>query len=52
MKLSYTPPFCKDPVSFSDLPVLALSANSWEDSIQDVGTSWGGVDTDDSVYGL
>ncbi len=52
MKVSYLTPVCEALHFFPDSPMLTVSGNTWEDSIQDTGSNWGGVDTDDSVYGL
>ena len=52
MKGSYLTPACEVIQFFPDSPVLSVSGNTWEDSIQDTGSNWGGVDTDDSFFGL
>ena len=52
MKASYLSPACKVRHLSLDSPVLSVNANTWEDSIGGAGSSWGGLDTDDSIYGL
>ena len=52
MKASYLSPACEARHISLDISVLSTSGNSWEDSIQGTGSSWGGLDTDDSVFGL
>lgn len=52
MKGSYMTPASRVFQFFPGSPVLSVSGNSWEDSIQDTGSNWGGLDTDDEVFGL
>lgn len=54
MKVDYIPPFCEKCYLCPDSPVIAASVtgSSWEESLVDTGSNWGGVDTDDTVYGL
>lgn len=52
MKDSYLSPACKVRLLSLDSPMLSVSGNTWEDSIQDTGSSWGGLEADDAEYGL
>lgn len=52
MKVGYTAPSCIVRYSSKDCPVLALSVFSWDGSLQDTGSDWGGIDDDDSIFGL
>lgn len=54
MKVDYIPPSCEKSYLSPDGPVIAASVtgSAWEDSLVDTGSNWGGLDTDDSMYGL
>lgn len=52
MKAVYTAPSSVERCYARDVPVLALSWFSWEGSLQDTGSYWGGIDEDDSIFGL
>ena len=52
MKKTYLSPACVVHRLSLNISMLSSSGNSWEDSIQDTGSSWGGLETDDAVYGL
>lgn len=52
MKVGYTAPSCGERCYAQDVPVLALSGFSWDGSLQDTGSDWGGIDEDDSIFGL
>ena len=52
MKASYLLPSCKVRHLSLNRSMLASVSNTWEDSIQDTGSSWGGLETDDAVFGL
>ena len=52
MKKSYLSPVCVAHRLSLNISMLASGGNSWEDSIQGTGSSWGGLDTDDSSFGL
>jgi hypothetical protein len=52
MKASYLSPACVvHPLSLN-FSMLLSGGNSWEDSIQGTGSSWGGLDKDDADFGL
>ena len=51
MKDYYLSPVCTAlPLSLNSS--MLASGNGWDDSIQGTGSSWGGLDTDDSTFGL
>lgn len=54
MKVDYIPPFCENCYLCPDGPVISASVtgSGWEDSLVDTGSNWGGLVTDDTVYGL
>lgn len=52
MKKSYLSPALVAHHLFLKSAMLVSSGNSWEDSIQGTGSSWGGLDTEDSTFGL
>lgn len=54
MKVDYISPSCENCHLFPDGPVIASSiiGSGWDESLLDTGSNWGGLDTDDAVYGL
>ncbi len=52
MKKSYLSPVCVVHRLSLNISMLASGGNSWEDSIQGTGSSWGGLDKDDADFGL
>lgn len=52
MKKSYLSPACVAHRLSLKVSMLVSSGNSWEDSIQGTGSSWGGLETEDSTFGL
>ena len=49
MKDSYQTPACEAHHLSLNREMLLSSDYTWEDSIQGTGSSWGGLETDDSI---
>lgn len=50
--IKYIAPLSRVCSASPENPLLFLSANGWDDSIQGTGSDWGGEDVDDSIFGL